>query len=232
MSSNTNVYLISIEGNIGSGKSTFLEHLREKYKTNCDCSCLSNNIQVVFAPEPVKEWQDIKDKNGVNILEKFYQDQEKYAFSFQMMAYISRLSILKNLIKNSDSSKPLFIITERSLFTDRYIFAKMLYDQHKISEIDYQIYLRWFDEFSIPVTHCVYLRSDPSICDMRVKKRARQGEEIPLTYLEACHTYHEQYVEMFPERLVLDADKDINRCPWVINEWLDDFDRNIIQSSN
>ena len=75
----TSPVIISIEGNIGSGKSTLLEQLRTKYK---------NNKQIVFINEPVDEWDTIKDEDGQTILSKFYKNQSKYAFSFQMMAYI------------------------------------------------------------------------------------------------------------------------------------------------
>ena len=211
------VYLISIEGNIGSGKSTFLENLRQKY---------SQNKHIVFAPEPVNEWQNIKDKEGVSVLERFYQDQNKYAFPFQMMAYISRLTVLRKMIRDRDPSQPLFIVTERSLYTDKHIFAKMLYDQHKIEEINYQIYLKWFDEFAgdIPVTHCVYLQADPEICLKRISRRARAGEDvIPLSYLEECHRYHEDYVTIYDERMILDANMDIHQSPDVLKGWIDRF---------
>ena len=33
------------------------------------------------------------------------------------------------------------IITERSLYTDKHVFAKMLHDQGKIEDVCYQIYL-------------------------------------------------------------------------------------------
>ena len=45
-----------------------------------------------------------------------------------MMAYISRLAQLKKIIKEHPWS---IIITERSIFTDRNVFAKMLYDNKK-----------------------------------------------------------------------------------------------------
>lgn len=215
----SNVRLISLEGNIGTGKSTFMELLRQKYE---------NHPNVVFAPEPVSIWQNIKDTNGVSILEKFYKDQATYAFSFQMMAYISRLAILRQLIRNHDSTKPLFIVTERTLHTDKHIFAKMLYDQNKINEIDYQIYLKWFHEFAddIPVTHCMYLRSDPTVCQQRIALRARPGEDtIPLTYLELCHDYHEKYVTIYDDRIVMDANIDLNTNPEIINTWLEHFER-------
>ena len=55
-----------IEGNIGSGKSTFLKNL-EKYN-------LLTNVQ--FIQEPVNEWKETKDKDGINILEHFYSDMK------------------------------------------------------------------------------------------------------------------------------------------------------------
>ena len=36
----------------------------------------------------------------------------------------------------------------RSLYTEKMVFAKMLYDNKKIEPINYQVYLNWFDTFS------------------------------------------------------------------------------------
>ena len=91
--------IIAIEGNIGSGKSTLVSKLEEIFK---------NNTDYYFLQEPVSIWNTIKDENGVTILEKFYNETEKYAFQFQMMAYISRLSILREALKNK---KAKYIIT-------------------------------------------------------------------------------------------------------------------------
>ena len=62
---------ISIEGNIGSGKSTLLANLRKE---------LVNDKRIVFLKEPVDEWEQIQDVDGNTMLQKFYQDQEKYSF--------------------------------------------------------------------------------------------------------------------------------------------------------
>ena len=81
--------IISIEGNIGSGKSTILKSLKEHFE---------NSRNIIFLQEPVDEWATIKDKEGNTILSKFYGNQKKYSFAFQMMAYISRLNLLMNAI--------------------------------------------------------------------------------------------------------------------------------------
>ena len=112
---------------------------------------------------------------------------------FKMMAYISRLSLFKEaLSKDYD-----IIFTERSIFTDRNVFAKMLYKDKKINEIEYKIYNKWFDEFSdcVKKMKIVYIRTTPEISDNRVKKRARTGESIPLSYLQNCH--YSRYLALF-----------------------------------
>ena len=103
--------IYSIEGNIGSGKSTLVKMMKEQ------------TSNVVFVKEPVDVWNTIKDNNNETILEKYYKNQEKYAFSFQIMAYISRISILRKTIKKNPND---IIITERSVLTDKNVFAKML----------------------------------------------------------------------------------------------------------
>ena len=179
-------YIFSIEGNIGSGKSTLVKKLKKTFD-NID------NIKIIFLQEPVSVWENIKDKKGKNIIEKYYENQKKYAFSFQMMAYISRIHQIKEVLKNN---KNVIIITERSIFTDKEIFAKMLYDDDKIEHIEYNIYLKWFNEFvkDIPISGIIYVKTNPEICEKRVIKRNRKGETIPLSYLQNCHTYHENWL--------------------------------------
>ena len=140
------ITVVSVEGNIGSGKSTLLENLKAYYK---------DNLYVQFLKEPVDLWEKITDENGVTILEKFYKDQDNYSFPFQVMACVSRFKVLMDLKKSINEKylagykKPFIIITERSLYTDKLVFAKMLYDSKKIEYVNYQIYLSLFDTFFI-----------------------------------------------------------------------------------
>jgi len=200
--------IISIEGNIGSGKSSFVHTLKE---------LLANREDVCFLQEPVQEWLNIRDENGVNILENYYTNQKKFAFPFQMMAYISRLVILKRAIENPRYK---YIITERSLFTDKEVFCKMLYDDGMIDSICYQIYNKWFDEFrdlAVPYK-VIYLKTDPIIAKHRVDIRARAEENIPIDYLKKCHEYHENWLN-YSDVIVLDANQDITLNP-DISSWI------------
>jgi deoxyadenosine/deoxycytidine kinase len=95
--------LFSIEGNIGSGKSTIIRALKKEFDT-------ISNIPVVFVDEPVKQWESIQNEEGKNMIELFYGNQSRYGFAFQMMAYISRLALLQEAIRENPNA---IIITER-----------------------------------------------------------------------------------------------------------------------
>jgi deoxyadenosine/deoxycytidine kinase len=196
--------IISVEGNIGSGKTTLLENLREKYK---------NNKNIIFLKEPVDEWETVKDKNGTTMLEKFYLDQKRYSFSFQMLAFISRLVLLKKTIKENPDA---IIISERSLITDKMVFAKMLYECEKIEHIEYLIYLKWFDCFcnDYPINKIIYIKSSPETCNYRINERGRLGESaISLTYLKSCDDYHVDMIYSLIEQnnvTILELDGNLN----------------------
>ena len=49
--------LISIEGNIGSGKTTIIEQMQKRI----------NNNKILFLREPVDLWESIKDNEGEGI---------------------------------------------------------------------------------------------------------------------------------------------------------------------
>jgi deoxycitidine kinase/deoxyguanosine kinase len=141
-----------------------------------------------------------------------------------MMAYISRLSILKKAIENP---KYKYIITERCLFTDKNVFCQMLYDDGFIDDIGFQIYNKWFDEFNYfeSVTYSyVYIRTEPTVSKYRVDKRSRLEETIPLSYLEKCHLYHESWLNTKESILVLDGNQDICINP-DISSWYNEIDK-------
>ena len=208
MSANKSI-VISIDGNIGSSKSTLLEYLR----TNCQ-------DEYVYVDEPLKKWDQIQDANGETILQKFYQDQSKYGFPFQTMALVSRLIAIRDAI-NANPGK--VIISERSLYTDKLVFAKMLFEGGIIEDVNYQIYLSCFDAFSCqcPVDAVIYIKTDAKVCRHRITKRLREGEQgIPIEYLENCEKYHDSMVEEMNRRsLVLNGNIDLKDQPDLFLEW-------------
>jgi deoxyguanosine kinase len=179
--------IVSVEGNIGSGKSTLISRLKSRFISVGD-------IPIVYIDEPVKVWNTIMDNQGNNIIKRYYQDQKQFAFQFQMMAYITRITQLRKAIEQYGGR--CIIITERSIETDRQVFAKMLYENNTLDNISYTIYLKWFDELSrnLKVNNLIYLQTTPEVSKERVVKRNRPGETISLGYLKNCHEHHEQWL--------------------------------------
>lgn len=209
--------IISIEGNIGSGKSTLLANLQKHF---------SNNAEIIFLKEPVDEWETITNENGVTMLQLFYEDQKKHAFAFQMMAYISRLALLKEAVKKNPGA---IIITERSLYTDKMVFAKMLFDSGNIELQNYKIYNKWFDTFAseFAINKVIYVKTSPEMSYSRITKRSRSGENnIQLEYLNNCHTYHNEMLEhnsvdcVCKDQLILNGNVDIYENEEQLTKWI------------
>jgi deoxyadenosine/deoxycytidine kinase len=200
--------IVSIEGNIGSGKTTGKEKLKKYICSN------KNKDSTIFVDEPTSEWESIKDENGVPILVNLYGDIKRYAFRFQMMAYITRLKKIKEALANPNVK---IVITERCLLTDAHVFAKMLYDSKHIEYDEYAIYTRWFDEFAKDVepSCIVYFKASTNICMNRIKKRNRAGEQdMQYEYLDKCNTYHDNWLISDPQNaiptLILNANEENN----------------------
>ena len=197
--------IVSIEGNIGSGKSTLISKLKKEFTE------LRSDCPVYYIDEPVKVWNTITDEKGDNIIKKYYEDQEKYAFQFQMMAYITRISELRKTIDRMSKSNYCVIITERSIETDKEVFAKMLHEANVLDTISYNIYLKWFDELSrgLKINNIIYLKTNPETAKKRVAKRNRPGETISLNYLKSCHERHEGWLQNIQDKLLLNGERDI-----------------------
>lgn len=201
--------LITIEGNIGSGKSTILTKLKEYYKDN-------NNI--IFIDEPLMEWQNMKDENDKNLLEHFYEDNEKYSFPFQIYAYIT---ILNKLFEAHNKNPNAILISERGVKSTMQVFAKMLYDNKKINEIMYKIYKELCNFGNTQLLQLIpnlehkmiYIDTNPEVCLERIKSRSRIGETIiAIDYLVLCKKYHDEMMRSATnnQEIVLYFDGNIN----------------------
>lgn len=193
--------LISIEGNIGVGKSTFIDIL-QKNIDNSD-----------FVDEPIDIWLNIKDDKGLNILQAFYDDKTRWSYTFQNLAYVSRMQSIEEKIRSSNKK---FIFLDRSLDTDKNIFAKMLQEDGFINNLEIEIYNYWcnfYNKFIRPSNkrNIIYLRSSPDIAYNRIIKRNRTEElKISQEYINKLHEYHEKWLfnNTTDNVLILDCNKD------------------------
>ncbi|CAB3386189.1 Hypothetical predicted protein [Cloeon dipterum] len=133
-------YRVSVEGNIGSGKSTFLSYF-ERFS------------EVEIYLEPLDRWRDVQ---GYNVLDLLYSDLTKWNLTFQHMVQLSRVNI-----QTSTSSKTVQMF-ERSVqnnrfifflfnfdpkmtnFWIRYCFGEMAYKGGLLSDVEYTIFDKWY----------------------------------------------------------------------------------------
>jgi deoxycitidine kinase len=184
-----------VEGNIGSGKSTFLKKLSTEFKV---------------VQEPVDEWSKIRNDNGKNILEEFYEDPQRNAYLFQSIAFRSRIRNITDLDEDA--------IVERSIYTDRMVFAEVCKEEGNINEIEWNDYTEWFDfivkHIGFKPKGYIYLRTHPERSHERINKRNRSGESnISLEYLKKLHRKHDNWLIDESNVLVLDVTEDFESNP-------------------
>lgn len=180
--------IISLDGNIGAGKSTLLNAIRERI------------TGIHYVDEPVGQWTSLKNAEGRNLLELFYEDKKRWAYTFQNCAILTRLKNIQDAIdklENPNSEDPEIILTERSVLTDRYVFAEMLRDAGDIDPLEWDLYELWFNTFAkkLPVKAVIYLSTSAGTSSTRIKIRNRHGEEnIDIGYLNALDAQHKKWI--------------------------------------
>lgn len=184
-----------VEGNIGAGKSTFLK-------------IINSYLNALVIQEPLYRWQNV---SGENILDHFYQDPQRWAYSFQTFAFVTRIQEQEKFFKHNAP----FYIVERSVYSDRYCFAKNCYEMGVMSSLEWKLYQEWFnwtvEHYTIKPSGFIYLQTDPEVCYKRLLKRNRSEEtNVTLSYFELLHEKHESWLLNLKEIpvLVLKCDED------------------------
>jgi deoxycitidine kinase len=203
---------VQIEGNIGVGKSTFTNLLKNNI----------NNSELVS--EPVDMWLHVKNSDGKNILQTFYDDIPRWAYTFQNIAYVTRMMKIESAIRSSTSD---YVFLDRSIDTDRYVFEKMLWEEGQLQKIEHEAYELWCQFYQDFVRtdsdkKIIYLKCSPEVCLERIKIRGREEEKnITLEYLNKLHKAHEDWLNNNPCALILDCNKDFEHDEEYRKELLD-----------
>ncbi|XP_004742272.1 deoxyguanosine kinase, mitochondrial isoform X2 [Mustela lutreola] len=190
---------LSIEGNIAVGKSTFVKLLTKTYP------------EWHIAPEPVATWQSVQAagtrkaftaQSLGNLLDMMYQEPARWSYTFQTFSFMSRLKVqLEPFPEKLLQAKKAVQVFERSVYSDRYIFAKNLFENGSLSDIEWYIYQDWhsflLQEFAsqLRLHGFIYLQATPQVCLKRLHQRARKEEKgVELAYLEQLHGQHEAWL--------------------------------------
>ncbi|KAI3685211.1 hypothetical protein L6452_34448 [Arctium lappa] len=179
-----------VEGNISVGKTTFLKRIANETLE------LQDLVEIV--PEPIDKWQDI-GPDHFNILDAFYSEPQRYAYTFQNYVFVTRVMQEK---ESSGGIKPLRLM-ERSVFSDRMVFVRAVHEANWMNEMEISIYDSWFDPVvsSLPglvPDGFIYLRASPDTCHKRMMLRKRTEEGgVSLEYLRGLHEKHESWLLPF-----------------------------------
>jgi deoxyadenosine/deoxycytidine kinase len=208
-------FIISIEGNIGSGKSTFLKLMRKKFKDD-----------VKYIDEPVQDWLSVKTSDGRNLIENFYADKERYGYIFQNFAYITRIRRLYDAIINSPEK---IIITERSVESDRYLFAEMLEEDGYINKMEKECYDYWYNFLNIEIDCFIYIKTDPENCMKRIVERMRPGEDlIEKEYIIKLDIKHDGWLMKKKNIILLNGDKNFRDNEKIFDLYLNEIKSKLI----
>lgn len=188
---NRTMYLL--EGNIGAGKTSLGNILKESTKFE-------------FLEEPVDTW---REGFAGNLFEMFYRDMPRWSFTFQIMAFTTRAKTWSEILEKVQGDR---VVLERSIYTDRNVFAKNLYAGGAMNDSEWQVYQQLW-EF-LASNYCekpqkiIYLRTPAEICLERIKKRGRDEEQqVPLDYLKQLEDLHDEWLMDHPDVIHIDGTK-------------------------
>jgi deoxyadenosine/deoxycytidine kinase len=184
--------MVLIEGNIGAGKTTVGRNI-------------AKSGHFGFIEEPTAIW---REGFASNMLELFYSDSNRWAFTFQICAFVTRAKTWHEIWQRTDRNQ---VILERSIFCDRYVFAENCYRSGLFSLAEYQLYTGMWD--FVVSKYCdepdliLYLRTPAEVCLERIKQRGRDEESgIPMEYLLQLENLHDEWLLDNPKALVLNGE--------------------------
>jgi deoxyadenosine/deoxycytidine kinase len=161
---------ITIEGNIGAGKTTLAHLLAKRFNARL--------VLEQFADNP--------------FLPKFYENPSQYAFPLELFFMAERFKQLKELIQQKDLFQS--ITVSDYLFTKCLLFAKV-----NLPEDEFRLYQRLFDiilQQLIQPEILIYLHAPVSKLQQNIRKRNRSYEQnIPDDYLFSIQETYTHYIK-------------------------------------
>lgn len=185
---------IVLEGNMGSGKTTILNYVK-------------NFTDIETFPEPIDKWTNV---NNENFLELFYSDPAKYGFRFEHIVFDT---VFENHVK-----KPVkyIKIMDRSLYSSIYVFSRVLYENGYISESELEELKTKFENLvnsgNLGDEIVLYIKTTPEVAFNRIKNRGRYEElAVDFDYIKKVHYFYEEFVRNTKLKVItINGDKALN----------------------
>lgn len=161
---------ITIEGNIGAGKTTLATLLSDHFNARL--------ILEEFADNP--------------FLPKFYENPGQYAFPLELFFMAERYKQLKDLLQTQDLFQTVTI--SDYLFTKCLLFAKV-----NLPEEEFRLYQKLFDIINPQIIQpeiLIYLHTPVDRLKKNIRQRNRSYEQsIPEDYLYMLQETYTQYIK-------------------------------------
>jgi deoxyguanosine kinase len=161
---------VTIEGNIGAGKTTLAHLLSKHYNARL--------ILEEFADNP--------------FLPKFYENPQQFAFPLELFFMAERYKQLKDVLQTKDMFQHITI--SDYLFTKCLLFAKV-----NLPDEEFRLYHKLFDIINPQIVHpeiLIYLHAPVQKLQENIKKRNREYEQgIPNDYLFTLQETYTQYIK-------------------------------------
>lgn len=221
-----NIIYMSVSGAIGSGKSSLIHTISKCYESSKLESKLPYDM--VFETEPVDEWED---DEGINWLDLFYKDPERWAFGFQMKVISGQIGIKQRIESSYRGDRPLIVVTERSPFDGQYIFSSILVESGKMQPHEFGLLKEYIQKAAWMPDYTIWVSTDSKVCIDRIKRRNR-GSEVKVDeayYEKICQKYSEEMKKISPKKLLtIDNNTDdpiayhsfMKQCVTDIEEWI------------
>ena len=185
-----NYHFITIEGNIGAGKTTLAHMLSRHYDARL--------ILEQFADNP--------------FLPKFYENPAQYAFPLELFFMAERYKQLKELVHSGDLFQTVTI--SDYLFTKCLLFARV-----NLPDQEYKLYQKLFEIMNAQLVQpelLIYLHAPVSKLQTNIRKRGRSYEQaIPDEYLLNIQETYTQYIRQHNLRTIF---VDVSNADFLGNE--------------
>ncbi|BAL81626.1 deoxynucleoside kinase [Caldisericum exile] len=161
---------IVISGNIGAGKTSLAQIISEDL-----------GFSVYF-----------EDFHSNLFLKDYYQDMKRWAFATQ----INFLALRYEQIVHHMLLSKIPAVLDRSIYEDREVFAKSLYEEGLMTKEEWIVYDKLYN---LMVTHLptpnllIYLEKTVDELLRNIAKRGRDFEKIPREYLESLDKRYKEF---------------------------------------